>query len=172
MFGFVGVVVVDVQKILSIVFVLALAASAWFMYPVMRSAIQPWNNPTVLPEEVRAAEWVDRNVPKLSHFSSDLFACEMLTAVARQVCSVGGAWELADRPNQRYAANEKVFLTNSSDEAHRLLLEYKSTYVLVADRTSFYAYGWKQPELEKFKDSRFFKLLHQDRRAFVYKVVQ
>lgn len=153
-------------------FVVVLAFSAWFLYPVMRNVMQPWNNPTVLKDEVRAAEWIDVNVPVLSHFSGDLFACEMLTAVARQVCSVGGAWELADRPNDRYSANERVFLTNSSEEAHRLLLQYNSTYVLVADRTSFYAYGWKKPELEKFKDERFFELLHRDGRALVYHVIE
>lgn len=141
------------------------------MYPVMRHVMQPWNNPTVLEEEVRAATWVDQYVPRLSRFSGDLFACEMLTAVGRQVCSVGGAWELADRPNERYTANEKVFLTNSSEDAYRLLIQYNSSYVLVADRTSFYAYGWKKPQLEKFRDVRFFKLLYRDGRAYVYRVV-
>ena len=141
-------------------------------YPSMRNHLGPWNNPTVLIEESESAEWAYANLPKNASFAADLFACEMITAVAVRVCSIGGAWELADRPNERYLATERAFLTNSSQEAHRIFQEYNVTHVLFGKRTGFYAYGWKEPELSKFSDRTYFEPVFSKGKAQILRVVQ
>jgi len=129
--------------------------AAAYAFPQMKGSLAGWYDPVVTTSEVKAAEWAYANVPHQSHFAGDMFACEMLTAVAFQICSIGGAWELADNANQRYSDNERAFLTNSSVEAHQLLAKYNITYVFVSTRLdsnkNFYAYGWKQPVIEKFE---------------------
>jgi len=93
----------------------------------------------------------------------------MITAVAREYCSIGGAWELADRPNDRYWSNQILFTANSSSAAWDEAKKWNIEYVLVADRNSFYAYGWKRPALGNFEDAKYFRLnsgsAHQSRVA-------
>ncbi len=162
----------DKTQILNGVFLVALAfALAAYTYPNMRNAMQPWNNPTALAEESESAQWAYSNTPKSAVFAADLFACEMITAVAVRTCSIGGAWELADRPNERYQSNEKAFLTESAEEASRELKAFNVTHVLVAKRTGFYAYGWKEPQTGKFSDGRYFELVFEKGKARVYKVL-
>lgn len=160
------------RALVSAVFVLAISAAAfWAVYPATKSAVYGWSDPVVTRGEVRAAEWVYDNLPHRRVFACDLFACEMLTAVGFEIGAVGGAWELADNPNQRYTDNERSFLTTDAAEAHSLMANRNVEYVLVAPgRQNFYAYGWKQPEISKFGDSRYFELVYFVDGAYVYRV--
>lgn len=160
----------DKEKVAGALFILILAAAALYFFGEIRKTTSPWYGATVLEEEVELADWADKNLNKSKIFASDLFACEMLTAVARQLCAIGGAWELADRPNERYQANERVFVTNSSQEAYENLKRFNSEYVLVADRTGFYAYGWKKPQMQVFEDTKYFELVQSKGSARIYKV--
>ncbi len=131
-----------------------------------------WYSPVVTPEEVHAALWADENLPAHSLFAADLFACEMMVSAARMVCTIGGAWELADRANQRFADNEKVFTTNDSAESFYLLTSYGVEYVLVHPRTSFYGFGWKPPNLALFSNSSLFELIYDMNATRIYRVKQ
>lgn len=158
--------------VLDAVFVLLLAAAiVLYATPRMSAVLTPWYSPVVTAQEVEAAEWVQRNVQPKQLFAGDLFACEMLTAVARQVCSVGGAWELADNANQRFYDNERAYMTNSSDEAHTLLKRYGVRYVFIAGRSAFYGYGWKQPEAQKFHDASRFAPIYSNRDVEIFEVL-
>jgi len=153
------------RTIVSVAFLLACAyLAANYTFPLMKGSLYGWYDPVVSASEVEAAKWAYDNVPHQSHFAGDMFACEMLTAVAFQICSIGGAWELADNANQRYSDNEKVFLTDSATEAHALLAKYNITYVFVSTRLennkNFYAYGWKQPVIEKFEAPELFQKIY------------
>lgn len=150
--------------------VLAVASQA-YAYKNMENELAPWYGPMISQDEIAAAMWADENLAHWQLFSADLFACEMLTAVARQYCSVGGAWELADNANQRFADNEKVFTTPSALEAWQLSKKYGVKYVLVEARQSFYGYGYKLPNAGKFSDTKYFRLIHRVGRASVYEVV-
>ena len=145
-------------------------AGAW-NYASVNSALSPWYDPIVTRDEVKLALWADGNIPPGTLYAADLFACEMLTATARAVCSVGGAWELADNANQRFSDNEKAFLTNSSKEAWELNAKYGVKFVLTSPRTGFYAYGYKQPQNLKWNDSGHFQLYREEGQAKLYKVV-
>ncbi len=163
------------RTLISAAFLLACAyLSATYTYPQMRAALPGWYDPVVTASEIRAAEWAYDNVPHQSHFAGDMFACEMLTAVAFQICSIGGAWELADNPNQRYMDNERAFLTDSATEAHDLLAKYNITYVFVSTRQepnkNFYAYGWKQPLIEKFDTPGLFEKIYDNESTEIYVV--
>ena len=140
--------------------------SAAYTFPQMKNSLAGWYDPVVTTGEIHAAEWAYDNVPHQSQFAGDMFACEMLTAVAFQICSIGGAWELADNANQRYMDNEKVFITESATEAHELLAKNNVTYVFVSDRgesnKNFYAYGWKQPVIEKFETLELFEKIYDN----------
>ncbi len=94
----------------------------------------------------------------------------MLTAVARKTCSIGGAWELADRPNERFQDNERAFITNSSQEANALFSKYGIRYVFASGRNAFYAYGWKYPELGKFGDKNYFEKIYGKNGAEIWRV--
>lgn len=142
--------------------------SATYTFPQMRGVLSGWYDPVVTTGEIHAAEWAYNNLPHQSQFAGDMFACEMLTAVAFQICSVGGAWELADNANQRYSDNERAFLTNSSAEAHRLLAKYNITYVFVSGRQGFYAYGWKSASNEKFDSPELFGKIYDSEGAKIY----
>jgi hypothetical protein len=158
--------------VLDVVFVLLLAAAiVLYAIPRMNATLAPWYNPVVTAQEVEAAEWVQRNVQPKQLFSGDLFACEMLTAVARQVCSVGGAWELADNANQRFYDNERAYVTDDSAEAHALLKRYGIRYVFVSGRSAFYGYGWKQPEARKFRDAPRFAPIYSNRDVEIFEVL-
>jgi hypothetical protein len=153
------------------IFLAACALSAYiWVYPQMNSSLSGWYNPVVTPGEVTAAEWVYDNLPHQSQFAGDMFACEMLTAVGFQICSIGGAWELADNPNRRYSDNQQVFMTNSSSEASGLLKKYGISYVFVDQRQGFYAYGWKTPDISKFDDGTFFEQVYAENGTYIYKV--
>ena len=163
------------RTIVSVTFLLACAYfAATYSFPQMKNALSGWYDPVVTTSEVNAAKWAYDNVPHQSLFAGDMFACEMLTAVSFQVCSIGGAWELADNPNQRYSDNERVFLTNSSQEAHELLAKYNITYVFVSGREqpdkNFYAYGWKQPLMEKFDSPALFEKIYDVQGTKIYRV--
>lgn len=145
-------------------------ASSQYAYAFVTGQLAPWYGPMVTPDEVAAAQWVDANVPHWKLFSADLFACEMITAVARQYCSVGGAWELADHSTERFSDNEKAFTTSSAKEAWDLSRKYGIGYVLVTQRQSFYGYGYKAPNATKFDDPQYFKLIHSAGTARVYEV--
>ncbi len=139
-------------------------------YSSVHSALTPWYEPIVSQDEVQMALWADANLPPRTLYAADLFACEMLTATARGVCSIGGAWELADNANQRFSENEKAFLSNSSQEAWGIFKKYGSQYVLAAPRTGFYAYGYKQPANEKFENLTYFQAIYQIGEVKLYKV--
>jgi hypothetical protein len=152
-------------------FVLALAFAAFSLLEAQWNAVAPWYGEVVTSGEVAAAEWVDETLPHWRLFAADLFSCEMLTAVARQHCSIGGAWELADEPNDRYWSNQILFTTNSSKEAWDNARKYGVEYVLVTRRNSFYAYGWKYPEEEKFGDAQYFREIYAEGDTKIYEVV-
>jgi hypothetical protein len=159
------------RTLITVAFLVACAyLSANYVYPQMQAALSGWYDPVVTSSEIRAAEWAYDNVPHQSQFAGDMFACEMLTAVAFQICSIGGAWELADNPNQRYMDNERVFLTDSATEAHDLLAKYNITYVFVDSRQGFYAYGWKQPSVEKFDSPDLFGKIYDNESTKIYVV--
>lgn len=163
----------DKKIILDVIFLLAAGFVAWqYVAPSMKGTLSSWYDPVVTPGEVEAAKWSYDNLQHQRLFAADLFACEMLTAVAFQVCSVGGAWELADNPNQRFLDNQQFFLTNSSQEAYGLVTKYGIDYAFVADRSGFYAYGWKQPALEKFSDSDYFEKIYGKDGVNIFKVKQ
>jgi hypothetical protein len=124
----------------------------------------------VTKEEVDAALWVDKNIPAKSLFAADLFACEMLVSAGNQFCTIGGAWELADRANTRFYENEQAFMSNSSEQAHSLFVKYGVQYVFTHPRTSFYAYGWKKGNISKFEDARYFERIYSDRGVEIFKV--
>ncbi len=151
----------DLPLAAALFFAATVLASAFYVFPFARGVEGPWYGAVVTPEEVDAALWVDSHVARNSLFAADLFACEMLVSAGGQLCAVGGAWELADNPNQRFSDNEKAFLTNSSQEAHSLFRKYGVQYVFVHPRNGFYAYGWKPPSMAKFDDTQFFKLAYQ-----------
>lgn len=162
------------EKIRLVVATLALvgiAALGVANYPTVRSQLSPWYDPIVSRDEVAVALWADANLPPRALYAADLFACEMLTATARAICAVGGAWELADNANQRFSENERAFLSNSSEEAWQVFRKYEARYVLTSPRTAFYAYGYKPPSNQKFGDARYFQLVHQAGEAKLYKVV-
>lgn len=155
----------------SVVFLVACAClAAAYTFPQMKNALSGWYDPVVTPGEINAAGWAYDNLPHQSQFAGDMFACEMLTAVAFQVCSIGGAWELADNANQRYSDNEKAFITESPTEAHDLLAKYNITYVFVSDRQGFYAYGWKQPSIDKFDQTALFEKIYNNESTKIYRV--
>ncbi len=184
------------KTVVEISFVLFLAAFAWFnglgfqgisfenplsseggqiewrqdAFSSMKNTLGPWYDAVVWPEEVDAAIWADKNLPRKELFAADLFACEMLAAVARKTCSIGGAWELADRPNERFQDNEKAFLSNFSKEKYTLLTKYGIKYVFASNRQAFYAYGWKYPELEKFGNELFFEKIYDEKGVKIWKV--
>ncbi len=160
------------NTIVSALFLLVIAYSASsYVYPSMHDTLSSWSDPVVTPSEVKTAEWIFDNLPHQSLFAGDLFGCEMLTATAFQVCSVGGAWELADNPNLRYQDNERSFLTSDASEAHSLMVKYGIQYVFVNGRQNFYAYGWKTPEIDKFNDQRCFKQVYSLNGTYVYQVL-
>ncbi len=141
-------------------------------FSATKGSLGPWYDAVVTSTEVDAAIWADKNVAQKELFAADLFACEMLTAVSRKVCSIGGAWELADRPNERFQDNEKAFMSNSSKEAFSLLAKYGIKYVFASGRNAFYAYGWKYPELEKFEDSDLFEKIYDQKGVKIWRVRQ
>jgi hypothetical protein len=151
-----------------------LAACIWisssWAYPHMTGALSGWYDPVVTPGEVAAAQWAYDNLPHQSQFAGDMFACEMVTAVGFQICSIGGAWELADDPNQRYSDNERAFMTDSSAEAYGLLKKLNVSYVVADERQGFYAYGWKQANLTKFNDGILFEKIYSQNATYIYKV--
>lgn len=150
----------------------AICAGALANYSSVRSQLSPWYEPIVTRDEVQLALWADENLPAGTLYAADLFACEMLTATARGICTIGGAWELADNANQRFADDEKAFLSNSSKEAWEIFRKYEARYVLTSPRTAFYAYGYKPPSNEKFGDAKYFSLVHQIGQAKLYKVIE
>jgi len=160
------------RVILGVAFVIVLAYAALSARAGQWNAVSPWYDAVVTPGEVSAAQWVDANVPHWQLFAADLFSCEMITAVARQHCSIGGAWELADRANDRYWSNQNIFTTNSSREAWDEAKKYAIDYVLVTDRNSFYAYGWKRPNSFVFEDVQYFKKIYDEGDSKVYEVVR
>jgi hypothetical protein len=153
-------------------FVLVLAYAALSARASVWGDVSPWYDAVVTRDEVRAAEWVDDSLPHWQVFGADLFSCEMITGVARQHCAIGGAWELSDRVNERYQANQEVFVTNSSQTAWEKAIEFGTRYILVADRNSFYAYGWKRPNIEKFDDAAFFKKIYEYGDTKIYEVLK
>ena len=157
------------KTLITIAFLLVCTyVSAAYTFPQMKNALSGWYDPVVTTGEINAAEWAYDNVPHQAQFAGDMFACEMLTAVAFQICSIGGAWELADNANQRYMDNEKVFLTESATEAHELLAKNNITYVFVSDRQGFYAYGWKSPSMEKFENNTVFEKIYDNESTKIY----
>ncbi len=161
----------EIRLIVGVVFVAALAYAAFSAREAQWNVVAPWYGTVVTQDEVTAAQWVDENIPHWQHFSADLFSCEMITAVARQYCSIGGAWELADRANDRYWTNQDMFTTNSSKQAWDDAKKYGVDYVLFANRNSFYAYGWKMPETAKFDDAQYFKKIYENGDSKIYEVV-
>lgn len=144
----------------------------WANFSAVHWQLTPWYEPVVTPDEVQLAIWADNNLPFRTLYAADLFACEMLTATARGICTIGGAWELADNANQRFSENEKAFLSNSSQEAWNIFAKYNAQYVLTSPRSGFYAYGYKQPMNEKFSDPKYFKFVHQEGQAKLYKILK
>ncbi|MEM0475586.1 MAG: hypothetical protein QW343_02210 [Candidatus Norongarragalinales archaeon] len=159
-----------IRVIVAAAFVALLAYAALSAREQQWNAVAPWYDAVVTPDEVRAAQWVDAALPHWRLFAADLFSCEMLTAVARQHCSIGGAWELADRANDRYWSNQLVFTTNSSREGWSEAKKWGIEFVLVADRNSFYAYGWKRPNAQNFEDAKFFKKIYDKGDTKIYEV--
>ncbi|MBI3587812.1 hypothetical protein HY995_00695 [Candidatus Micrarchaeota archaeon] len=155
----------------SAAFIVLLAIAAYWLGRDSAGSLSPWYSPVVEPGEVSAALWVDANVESRQVFSGDLFNCEMLTAVSRQYCSVGGAWELADRPNERFSKNERMFLTNSSSQAWQLARDYGVQFVFTSGRQGFYAYGWKPPENGKFGDVNYFRKVYDRSGTEIYRVL-
>ena len=141
-----------------------------YVIPQTSSMLSGWDSPTITPAELAAAKWANDYLPQQSLFACDLFACEMITAVGYKIGSVGGAWELSDRPNERYMDNERSFITESAEEAHRLMARWKIQYVIVADRQGFYAYGWKRPAIAKFFDSAYFEKVYDKGGAHIFRV--
>ena len=152
------------------VFVAIVLAAAWLAFAGAKGTLGPWYDPVVTKEEVDAAIWVDKNIPAKSLFAADLFACEMLVSAGNQVCTIGGAWELADNANTRFYENEQAFMSNSSQQAHTLFAKYRVQYVFVHPRTSFYAYGWKKGNITKFSDAKYFERVYADRGTEIYRV--
>jgi len=140
-------------------------------FDVMSNTLAPWYDPVVKLDEVALAEWSNENIPHNTLFAGDLFACEMLTATARAICTVGGAWELADNANTRFFENEKAFTANSSKESWEIFKKYRATYVLVHPRQAFYGYGYKQPHNENFEEKKYFELVKQIGQAKLYQVL-
>ncbi len=162
----------QVRVIACIAFVALLAYAALSSREQQWNLVAPWYDAVVTPGEVRAAQWVDASIPHWKLFAADLFSCEMLTAVAREHCSIGGAWELADQPNDRYWSNQIIFTTNSSVEAWDNARKYAIGFILVADRNSFYAYGWKKPQTIQFQDARYFKKIYDEGDTVIYEVAE
>lgn len=154
------------------VFVALFAYAALGARSAQWNAVSPWYDAVVTKGEVQAAQWMDENVPHWSLVAADLFSCEMITAVGRQHCSIGGAWELADNPNDRYWTNQDMFTTNSSKQAWDDARKYGVQYVLMTDRNSFYAYGWKKPVIETFQNAQFFKKVFENEDTTIYEVVE
>lgn len=140
-------------------------------FQTMRGTLAPWYDPVVSNDEVLLALWADENVAHETLFAGDLFACEMITATARGICTVGGAWELADNANKRFFENEKAFTANSSKEAHEIFVKYKAEYAVAHPRQAFYGYGYKQPRNNNFEDKKYFALAKQIGEAKLYKVI-
>ena len=166
--------VLETEKIrfaVGIAFVLVLAYYAFSVRETHWNTVTAWYDAVVTRDEVRAAQWVDANVPHWRLFAADLFSCEMITTVARQHCTIGGAWELADRANDRYWSNQMMFTANSSLDAWKEAEKWSVDYVLVADRNSFYAYGWKRPNSAVFDDAQYFKKIYDEGDSKVYEVV-
>jgi hypothetical protein len=160
-----------IRVVAGVVFVALLAYAALSAREAQWNAVAPWYDAVVTRGEVRAAQWADANLPHWRLFAADLFSCEMITAVARQHCSIGGAWELADNPNDRYWVNQDMFTTNSSKQAWDDAKKYRVEFVLVTDRNSFYAYGWKQPNEQNFEDAQYFKKIYDEGDTKIYEVV-
>ncbi len=158
------------QVIVPAVFVAIVLAAAWLSAAPAKNTLGPWYDPVVTKEEVDAAIWVDKNIPQKSLIAADLFACEMLASAGNQVCTIGGAWELADKANTRFYENEQAFMSNSSKQGHDLLKKYGVQYVFTHPRTSFYAYGWKKGNISKFKDTQYFERIYSDRGVEIFKV--
>lgn len=163
----------EVKQLINTAFFVILIALLIYSYKEVSNTIFPWYEPVVSKGEVQAMKWIDLNIKPKSQFAADLFACESLTALSRQTCSIGGAWELADNPNQRYSATQDIFLTSSADEAIQKIKQYGIEYVLTAERQSFYAYGWKTPNNTKFLEPGKFRPIYSDdeNKVYVFKVV-
>ncbi|MFQ5405754.1 MAG: hypothetical protein ACE5DI_01200 [Candidatus Micrarchaeia archaeon] len=139
-------------------------------FSAMKGLLEPWYGAVLTKEETQAAIWADKNIPRKELFAADLFACETLTAVSQKTCTIGGAWELADNPNQRFSENEKAFTTNSTFEAYQILKKYNVKYVFYSPRNAFYAYGWKYPQTEKFNDNKYFDVIYDKDEVKILKV--
>lgn len=160
---------IEVAKGIVFTALLALVVAA-YAFPLMQSALAGWYDPMVSPQEIEAMLWVDKNIPHGSLFAADLFACESLTMAARMVCSIGGAWELADRPNERFWDTERIFNSSSGEEAWRLLRKWGIQYVFVYYRISYYGFGYKYPSLSQFEESKYFTSIYSRDGVKIYKV--
>lgn len=158
------------RLIVALVALAIVVGGAFAFFPIINGSLAPWYGPVVAEDEVQLALWVDGNLPHGTLFAADLFACEMLTATARVVCSVGGAWELADRANQRFFDNEKAFIAESPREAWDIFREYGVKYAFTSSRKGFYGYGYKDAPLEKFADGNYFEFVRAVGSARVYRV--
>lgn len=158
--------------LLPIVFFATLAGAAYLTLPPAVEALRPWYGAVIAPEEVEAALWLNENIARETLISGDLFACEMLVSVSALRCTIGGAWELEDNAGKRYSDNEKIYLSKEAREAAAILKQYGVKYVFTHSRTSYYAYGWKAPENEKFEDERFFKIVYSNKSSRIFAVVQ
>lgn len=160
------------KTLITLVFLAACAyACSQWVYSFAINGTSGWFDPVVTQGELETAKWAYANVPHQSVFACDMFACETLTATSFQIGAIGGAWELADRANERYMDNEKSFLSNSSVEAYNLMKKWNITYVFANTRSGFYAYGWKDANLNKFAESpEMFEKIYENQSTYIFKL--
>ncbi len=155
------------MRLAPVVFVTAaLLVIAYFSYADLGSAVEkarPWMNPVVTREELAAVEWVKRNTVEREVFVTDIFGGELLMGRALREGTEGGDWAIVPDVVEKMADIDRLYDSNSSEEAWRLAKKHGAKWVWVPNRQLFAGFSWKYANEDKFFDTRFFELVFENR---------
>jgi uncharacterized membrane protein len=132
----------------------------------------PWLIQLVTKGELDATAWINENTSPEDRFVADIFGGELIMGMTTRIPIVGGDWANAPDPTQNMADAQKIYLTKSPSEASNLCKKYNCIYVFVPLQRQIHAgYGWKDVEVDKFRDTNYFKLTYENQDVRIYRVV-
>lgn len=132
------------------------------------SLAEPWMNPIITREELKAIDWVKANTAPRTVFMSDIFGGEFLMANLREGTE-GGDWAIIPNVVERMSDVQNNFYgASDSKKAWETAKKYDAEYVWAPNRQVFAGFSWVSiPEF--LDDEQYFEKVF-DNGARVYKI--
>jgi len=151
--------------------VIPIDQGTYFFFPDVVRFSECWMGVQVLPGEMDATNWINKNTVQTDKFVDDIPGAELVMGMTTRVSTVGGDWANAPHAVSDMYSNSEIYRGTDPQKAHDLARQMNATY-LIAPNRNVWAGAYDGPvNGEKFTDPTYFQQVYKNDDVTIYRVL-